>query len=146
MARQSYPINLLDSEEREPLIDQQAVGYSLKRCVERSLHPLEVRLRDRNAARPSSGAGSWPLTCEPPETHDCPISHRTSRELVREAIQQRIVADLTERYPRRTQLRPHRGRYWLNAKADERNEERISRVCPAFHGTRLTFDSCRVAA
>lgn len=37
-------------------------------------------------------------------------------------------------------MQPHRSRYWLNAKADERKEERIADICDVYHRVPQTED------
>lgn len=92
---------------KELRIDSQEVGYWLKRWIERGMAPVEVRLRDRErSGRPSEiTAEQWcriiALACEDPEKHGRPITHWTSRELAEEAIQQGIVAALSEGHLRK---------------------------------------------
>ena len=99
------PFRLISGLERS--IDKQEVGYWLKRWIERIMDPVEVRLRDQERpGRPSViSAEQWcrimALGCEPPENHGRPISHWTSRELAEEAIQQGIVAALSEGHLRK---------------------------------------------
>ena len=66
-----------------------------------------MRLRDRSrSGRPSQiSAEQWgrimALACEPPEQHGRTIRRWTSRELAEEAIQQGIVASLSEGHLRK---------------------------------------------
>ena len=115
----------------------------IKRWVERALEPIQERLAD--AARSGRPAQITPeqwckimaLACEPPETHGYSITHWSSRELAFEAIKQGIVTGLSAGHLRkalkRGSLQPHRSRYWLNAKADEKKEERIDDICAVYH-------------
>jgi hypothetical protein len=72
------------------------------------------------------------LACESPEKHGRPITHWSGKELTAEAVKQGIVKKLSAGHLRKVlkskTLQPHRSRYWLNAKPDERKEERIGDV------------------
>jgi transposase len=60
------------------------------------------------------------LACEKPEKSGRPITHWTHRELADEIIKRGIVASISARHLGRllneADLKPHRIRYWLNAK------------------------------
>lgn len=113
-----------------------------KRWIERALEPIQERLAD--AARSGRPAQITPeqwcqimaLACEPPETYGYPITHWSSRELVDEVVKQGIVTNLSAGHLRkllkRGLLQPHRSRYWLNAKTDEKKEERINGLCAVY--------------
>lgn len=76
------------------------------------------------------------LACEKPEDYDLPITHWTLRELAEEAVKQKIVESISTSHLGRilkdNDLKPHRSQYWLNAKADERKEERIADICDLY--------------
>jgi transposase len=63
------------------------------------------------------------VACEPPEKSGRPITHWTHAELAAEVIQRGIVAAISPRHLGRllneADLKPHRIRYWLNAKEKE---------------------------
>jgi transposase len=63
------------------------------------------------------------LACEPPEKSGRPITHWTHAELAAEVQQRGIVASISSRHLGRllneADLKPHRVRYWLNAKEKE---------------------------
>ncbi len=110
-----------------------------KRWIDRSLDAVEDRLADLpRSGRPDTiSAEQWcriiALACEPPQDHGYPISHWTSKELAAEAVKQGIVDALSPGHLRKVlkkmAIQPHRDRYWLNAKADERKDERIADIC-----------------
>ena len=104
--------------------------------------PVRERLKDR----PRSGAPDTftpeqlcrmiAIACESPKDHGRPITHWTHRELADEAIKQGIVDSISSTPPgpsfKKNDLKPHRSQYWLNAKADERKEERIADICELY--------------
>lgn len=144
-------IILMANEERESNQDiakrlgttKGKVTQWTQRWIERALEPIRERLSDR----PRSGAPDtitpeqWcrvvALACEAPEAYGRPITHWTSRELAAEAVKQGIVEHLSPGHLRRVlearTLQPHRSRYWLNAKADARKDERIADICTLYH-------------
>ncbi|CAK0772802.1 hypothetical protein CCP3SC15_4640004 [Gammaproteobacteria bacterium] len=109
-----------------------------KRWVERALKPIRDRLSDLlRPGRPDTISAEqccqiMALACEPPEKYGRPITHWSSEELAAEAVKQGIVEKLSASHLRKVlkskTLQPHRSRYWLNAKPDERKEERIGDV------------------
>ncbi len=78
------------------------------------------------------------LACEPPEQSGRPITHWTCKELADEAKQRGIVASISEaqvgRYLREAELRPHKSRYWLNAKEKDPQQfqEKVEAVCDCY--------------
>jgi putative transposase len=72
-----------------------------KRWIERSLLPVEERLRDApRPGRPDEiSAEQWcrimALACEPPEDDGRPITHWSLAELAQEAVQQGIVTRIS---------------------------------------------------
>lgn len=76
------------------------------------------------------------VACESPMDYGRPITHWTHRELAEEVIKQQIVESISEnhigRLLEKSDLKPHRSRYWLNVKADERKEERIADICELY--------------
>ncbi|MCP4887093.1 MAG: IS630 family transposase [Planctomycetaceae bacterium] len=113
-----------------------------RRWIERALEPVEDRLADLpRSGRPDNfNAEQWcaivAMACEPPESYERPITHWTSRELAQEVIKQGIVETISAGHIRKIlknmKLQPHRDRYWLNAKADERKDERIGDICTVY--------------
>lgn len=83
------------------------VSIWTRRWVERGLEPVMDRLRDRpRPGRPDTiTAEQWcrifALACEPPQAHDRPITHWTSRELADEAVKQGIVERLSDGHLRK---------------------------------------------
>ena len=76
------------------------------------------------------------IACESPTDYGRPITHWTQRELAEEAIKQNIVESVSAnhigRLLKKSDLKPHRSQYWLNAKADERKDERIADICELY--------------
>ncbi len=108
--------------------------------------PAEKRLQD--LPRPGAPDKFTPeqlcqiiaLACENPEDHGLPITHWTHRELVTAVMKQGIVESLSVSYLgellTKTDLQPHRSKYWLNAKADDRKDERINDICEVYANTK----------
>ena len=82
--------------------------------------------------------------CEDPAEYGRPITHWTQRELVDEVIKQKIVESISTsevgRILKDNDLQPHRSRYWLNVKPDERRDERINRICAVYANAAVTSD------
>jgi len=76
------------------------------------------------------------MSCESPETYGRPITHWTHRELADEVIKNGIVESISPRHLGRllkqNDLKPHLSQYCLNAKPDERKEERIADICEIY--------------
>ena len=72
------------------------------------------------------------MACEPPEDYERPITHWTYAELADELAKQGVVESISPAYLgrllKKNDLRPHKSKYWLNAKADERKDERINDI------------------
>nr|VFJ56049.1 MAG: Transposase [Candidatus Kentron sp. DK] len=123
-------------------IAKETVTVWAKRWIERFFEPIPERLADMpRPGRPSEiTPEQWcqivALACENPKTYNRPITHWTSRELADEALKQGIINKLSAGHLRKIlkggTLQPHRCRYWLNAKADERKEERIADICALY--------------
>jgi transposase len=90
-----------------------------------------IRVLLADAARPGAPdkftaeqlALIFAVACEPPEKSGRPITHWTHAELAAEVIQRGIVPSISARHLGRllneADLKPHRIRYWLNAKEKE---------------------------
>ncbi|WP_295402127.1 helix-turn-helix domain-containing protein, partial [uncultured Thiocystis sp.] len=123
-------------------VTQAQVTTWTKRWIERAMEPLADRLADwPRSGRPDTiTAEQWcqilALACELPAQYGRPITHWTSRELAEEVIRQGIVERISAGHLRKAlkkkDLQPHRSRYWLNAKADERKDERIAELCDVY--------------
>jgi len=74
--------------------------------------------------------------CESPVEYGLPITHWSHRELANELIKQKTVESISTsevgRILKENDLQPHRSRYWLNVKPDERRDERINRICAVY--------------
>ncbi len=124
------------------IAQENVVSKWVKRWLATSDRPVAERLQDL----PRSGApGTFTpeqlcriiaLACEKPEQYDRPITHWTHRELADEVVKQGIVDSISVSYLgellKKKDIQPHRIRYWLNSKPDERKEERIADVCDAY--------------
>jgi len=77
------------------------------------------------------------IACENPEDHGRPITHWTHRELAEVLVEKGVVESISPNHLgvllKKTDLQPHRSKYWLNAKADERKDERIADICDLYH-------------
>ncbi len=76
------------------------------------------------------------MACEKPEQYGRPITRWTHRKLIDEVIKQKVVKSISPsqvgRFLRKADLQPHRNQYWLNAKPDEKKEERINDICQCY--------------
>jgi len=78
------------------------------------------------------------LACEPPERSGRPITHWTYQELADEAKNRGLVESISAaqvgRYLREADLRPHKSRYWLNAKEKDPQQfqQKVEAVCDAY--------------
>ncbi|MEA3484021.1 MAG: IS630 family transposase [Pseudomonadota bacterium] len=121
-----------------------------KRWMERVPEPVEQRLIDapRSGAPDRITAEQWcqimAIACEAPEDHSIPITHWTHKELAQEVVKQNIVDRISPSHLgtilKNKDLQPHRSRYWLNAKADEKKTERIADICDVYHRIPQTED------
>lgn len=76
------------------------------------------------------------IAYEKPEVYGRPITHWTNRELADEVIKQDIVESISPRHIGRilkgNDVRPHKVRYWLNGKPDEKKDEKINDICSIY--------------
>ena len=78
------------------------------------------------------------LACEPPANSGRPITHWTGQELADEAIKRGIVESISptqiRRYLDEAELKPHKSRYWLNAKEKDPQQfqEKVEKVCDTY--------------
>jgi transposase len=119
----------------------------LVECLE-DLATLRQAIRDllADAARPGAPgtftaeqlAQIFAVACEPPEKSGRPITHWTQAELADEVIKRGIVASISPRHLGRlldeADLKPHRIRYWLNAKEKEDPTfvPQVQKVCATY--------------
>ncbi len=79
------------------------------------------------------------LACESPEGSRRPISHWTTRELAEEAQKRGIARSISSgaigHILREADLKPHRLRYWLNAKVEDQEafNKEVATVCETYH-------------
>lgn len=119
------------------------ITFWTSRWIETAHLPIEDRLSDlaRSGApdtfTPEQLCRIIALACESPAEYGRPINYWTNRELADEVVKQKIVDSISPSHIGRilaqVQLKPHRNRYWLNAKADEHKDERILDVCNVYH-------------
>lgn len=124
-------------------VDIHVITTWTKRWLERASEPVNDRLQDlqRPGAPDTFTPEQWcqiiALACEKPTDYGRPITHWTHWELAQEVINQGIVEKISPshlgRILKHTDLQPHRDRYWLNAKPDERKDDRIAEVCGVYH-------------
>jgi transposase len=121
-----------------------------KRWIDRAFDQIEARLEDLprsgrpDQLTPEQWCQIMALACESPADYSYPITHWTHKELANEVVRQGIAESLSTThlgdFLRKANLQPHRSRYWLNAKPDERKEERISDICDVYHQVPQTED------
>lgn len=125
--------------ERLMLIECQDTRAALERAIHETLS---------DAPRPGSPGQFTPeqitriiaLACEPPEQSGRPITHWTHQELAAEAQVRGIVDSISStqvgRYLREAKLKPHKSRYWLNAKEKAQDPagfaEEVQTVCDCY--------------
>jgi transposase len=87
--------------------------------------------------------------CENPDEYGRPITHWTQRELADEVIKQKIVESISTsevgRILKENDLQPHRSRYWLNVKPDERRDERINNICAVYANAAVSLDELTIS-
>ena len=68
------------------------------------------------------------VACEKPEVYNRPITHWTNRELADEVIKQGIVDTISVTHVgyilRKGDIQPHKIKYWLNGKPDEKKTKK----------------------
>lgn len=126
-------------------VNNNTITVWVARWLDLTDKPPEAKLQD--AARPGAPdtfsaeqlCQIIAIACEAPEDHGCPITHWTHRELARVVIEKKIVDSISVGYLgellKKNDLQPHRSKYWLNSKPDERKEERIADICELYHGS-----------
>jgi hypothetical protein len=116
-------------------------------CVE-GLTALRNAIRQLLADAPRSGSPGkfsaeqlallFATACEPPEKSGRPITQWTHAELADEVVKRKVVESISPRHLGRllgeADLRPHRMRYWLNAKEKDQPgfTAQVQRVCSAY--------------
>jgi len=127
---------------------------TVSKWIERWLYSPETECMKRLKDLPRSGAPDRftaeqvckiiAICCEPPADYDRPITYWTHRELADEVIKQGVVDSISTseigRILQEASIRPHKSRYWLNAKADERKDERIADICATYQLASTTPD------
>ncbi len=126
-----------------------------KRWKEYTKRSVEERLEDLPRAgcpdkfSPEQVCKVIATCCENPAEYGRPITHWTQRELVDEVIKQKIVESISTseigRILKENDLQPHRSRYWLNVKPDERRDERINRICRVYANAAVTSDELTIS-
>ncbi len=123
-------------------VNLNVITHWTKRWVDKENDLVGTRLQDapgrgrRATITPPQVCELIALACESPEDHGRPITHWTHRELAAEAISKGIVKTISAsqvgRILKKKDIQPHRSRYWLNAKADEKKVERIADICQLY--------------
>ncbi len=113
-----------------------------KRWIERTQDSVLERISDRprsgspDTFTPEQVCKMVALVCEDPEHYGRPISHWSQKEIADEMVKQGIVKSISQsqvcRILQQLDLQPHRIRYWLNSKADEKKDERIKDICNTY--------------
>ena len=124
-------------------IRNNTVSIWVARWLDLTDRAAEDRLQD--APRPGAPDKFTPeqlcqiiaIACEKPEDHGRPVTHWTHWELAEVVIEKDIVDSISASHLgvmlKKTDLQPHRSKYWLNVKADERKDERIADICALYH-------------
>jgi transposase len=119
---------------KELCVENNVVTTWVKRWLNRAQEPVKDRLQDM--PRPGTPDTFTPeqlcriiaLACENPQDYGRPITHWTQWELADEAVKQEIVKSISPhhlgRFLNSKDLQPHRIRYWLNGKPDEREKNK----------------------
>jgi transposase len=129
----------------------------LVECLE-DLPALRQAIRDLLADAPRSGtpgkftaeqlAQIFAVACEPPEKSGRPITHWTHVELADEVQKRGIVASISSRHLGRllneADLKPHRIRYWLNAKEKDAPtfSAEVQLVCVTYAQAPQLYEQC----
>jgi transposase len=124
-------------------------------CVE-GLPALRNAIRQLLADAPRSGSPGkftaeqlaliFATACEPPEKSGRPITHWTHTELADEVVKRQIVESISPRHLGRllgeADLRPHRMRYWLNAKEKDQPDfaAQVQQVCATYASAPELYD------
>ncbi len=68
------------------------------------------------------------IACEKPEVYGRPITHWTNKELAEEVVKQGIVDSISVTHIgyilRKNSVKPHKIKYWLNGKPDEKKTKK----------------------
>lgn len=141
--------------KHQEIAKQLAIGMTVitrwtQRWLDKINDPIAARLQDSYRSgrtpviTPPQVCKLIALACESPQAHGVPITQWTHRELAEEAISQgiveRISASQVGRILKKKDIQPHRIRYWLNAKTDERKAERIADICELYGQALTTSD------
>jgi len=152
---QFYGGNPLSSIAATLGVEYKTVSKWIKRWKSHSEIKAEERLEDLPRSgcpdkfSPEQICKIIATCCEKPEEHGRPITHWTQRELADEVIKQKIVESISTsevgRILKENDLQPHRSRYWLNVKPDERRDERINNICTVYANAAITPDELTVS-
>jgi transposase len=121
------------------LIESQESRAEFKRALERVLSD-EPRSGNPGKFTPEQITLLLALACESPGTSGRPITHWTTAELIDEAKKRKIVDSISKsqmrRYLDEAELKPHKSRYWLNAKEKEKDpvefQRKVQEVCDCY--------------
>lgn len=128
-----------DNWERLILIECSETRAALERAIRETLSDLP-RSGSPGTFTPEQITQIIALACEPPQNSGRPITHWTHQELADEAVKRGIVESISASrvgcYLREAKLKPHKSRYWLNAKEKEQDpeafEEQVQTVCDCY--------------
>jgi len=136
-----------DNKSISTIASELGVSYNVvSKWIERWIYSPEKECAARLKDLPRSGSPDTftaeqvckiiAICCEPPIDHGCHITHWTHRELANKVIEKGVVYTISTseigRILKEASIRPHKSRYWLNAKADERKDERIADICETY--------------
>jgi len=132
-------------------VNGNTISIWVARWIDSTDKPPEARLQD--APRPGAPdkfsaeqlCRIIAVACEDPADYGRPITHWTHRELAQVVVEIGIVDSISVSHLgellKKNDLQPHRSKYWLNSKPDERKDERIADICGIYHDSTERADN-----
>ena len=118
-------------------IEQRIVSKWVKRWIDTiNIENIDIEKRLADLERSGKPVKYTPeqkckiiaVACEKPGVYGRPITHWTHRELAEEVIKQGIVDSISESHLgyilRKNDVHPHKVKYWLNGKPDEKKTKK----------------------
>jgi putative transposase len=118
-------------------IERRIVSKWVKRWIDTAkIENVDIEQRLSDLERPGKPVVFTPeqkckiisIACEKPEVYGRPITHWTNKELAEEVIKQGIVDSISITHIRyilkNNDIQPHKVKYWLNGKPDEKKTKK----------------------